>query len=88
MAISDEFRPIYNEFTAREVVIRLKAADELPPFEVMGDMAGFDSAMERFDNGDIDAAQAIEELTNLLEQYYGTEYSLPRDMRGPNSGRW
>jgi hypothetical protein len=88
MAISEDFSPIYNEFCARKSVIRCDASEELDPFEVSGDMAGFVKATKRFDNGEKDAAQAIEELTKLLEKYYGTEYSLSREMRGPSFGRW
>ena len=88
MAISEKFRPIYNEFCARETVIRLKAPEELPPFVVMGDNEGLMFTKERFDNGEIDAAEAIEVLTQLLEKYYGAKYTLSREMRGPSRGRW
>ena len=88
MAISEEFQPIYNEFVARETVIRSDASAELPPFQIAGDIVGFRFIMTTFDNGEIDATQAIEELTQLLEKYYGTVYTLAREMRGPSWGRW
>ena len=66
MAISNAFRPVYNEFCARETVIRANSSDELPPFEVTGDMVGFRFVMTTFDNGEIDAARAAADVTSAI----------------------
>ena len=88
METSDMAKAIQSEFSAREAVIADHSKRELPPFAVMGDMTGFRSTMSNFESGKIDASQAIEELTQLLEKYYAVDYPLPRETRGPSWNRW
>ena len=78
---------VFDEKYAREAVLRNSAPQDKKsqvPFDIGGNRAAQKTIIDQALNSSISDAEALDQLTELLEIYYGVKYPLPNEMRGPN----